>query len=103
MIEAAPERLALKQEIFGALEAIVASDAILATNTSTLSVAAIGGPLAHPERLLGLHFFNPAPLMPLVEVIRGPATDAAVVDVVVPPRAAGVRRRCWPMTRPASS
>jgi 3-hydroxybutyryl-CoA dehydrogenase len=78
VIEAAPERLSLKQELFGKLEAIVGPHAILATNTSTLSVAAIGAPLTRPARLCGMHFFNPAPLMPLVELIEGPETEAAV-------------------------
>jgi len=82
VIEAAPERLDLKREMFAKLEAIVDADAVLATNTSTLSVAAIAAGLAHPRRVCGMHFFNPAPLMPLVEVIRGPATDPAVVATV---------------------
>ncbi len=82
VIEAAPERLDLKRDLFARLEAVVHDEAILATNTSTLSVAAIAGGLARPERLCGLHFFNPAPLMPLVEVIRGPRTDPAVAATV---------------------
>ena len=82
VVEAAPERLALKQQLFADLEGVVAEWAVLATNTSTLSVAAIGGALKRPERLIGLHFFNPVPLMPLVEVIRGPATDEGVVAAV---------------------
>lgn len=83
VIEAAPERLDLKQALFDQLEAVLAPAAILATNTSTLSVAAIGGGLAHPGRLCGMHFFNPAPVMPLVEVIAGPATDPATVAAVM--------------------
>lgn len=75
VIEAVPEDLALKRDLFVRLEAVVAKTALLATNTSSLPVTAIAGPLARPERVVGLHFFNPAPLMALVEVIRGEATS----------------------------
>jgi 3-hydroxybutyryl-CoA dehydrogenase len=75
VVEAVLERLDVKQELFGELETIVAEDCLLATNTSSLSVTAIGGALRRPGRFLGLHFFNPAPLMPLVEVVSGFATD----------------------------
>ncbi|WP_328872617.1 3-hydroxyacyl-CoA dehydrogenase [Streptomyces sp. NBC_00287] len=75
VIEAALERLDVKQELFRALEEIVSDDCLLATNTSSLSVTAIGGALANPGRFVGLHFFNPAPLLPLVEVVSGFATD----------------------------
>lgn len=89
-IEAAPEDLALKRDLFGRLEGILEPEAILATNTSTLSVASIAAGLAHPERVCGMHFFNPAPLMPLVEVVRGPATgDAAAERVTALARAWG--------------
>jgi 3-hydroxybutyryl-CoA dehydrogenase len=80
VIEAAPERLDLKQDIYRQLEAVVDPECVLATNTSTLSVGAIAGQLAHPERACGLHFFNPAPAMPLVEVVKGFATSMAVMD-----------------------
>jgi len=83
VVEAAPERIDLKRRLFAELEAVVAPGAILASNTSTLSIAAIGGGLARPERVCGMHFFNPAPLMPLVEIIRGPLTDPWVIDSVV--------------------
>jgi 3-hydroxybutyryl-CoA dehydrogenase len=82
IIEAAPERLELKQRIFGELEQLVAADAILATNTSTLSVTQIGAGTSSPGRVVGMHFFNPAPLMPLVEVISGAATEPAVADTI---------------------
>ena len=59
---------------------MLAPDAIVATNTSALSVAAIAAGSARPERVLGLHFFNPAPLMALVEVVAAPTTDPAVAD-----------------------
>lgn len=70
------ERLDVKQELFRALEDVVADDCLLATNTSSLSVTAIGGALRVPGRFVGLHFFNPAPLLPLVEVVSGFATDS---------------------------
>ncbi|MEU3951453.1 3-hydroxyacyl-CoA dehydrogenase [Streptomyces achromogenes] len=75
VVEAVLERLDVKQRLFGELEEIVAEDCLLATNTSSLSVTAIGGALRHPGRFVGLHFFNPAPLLPLVEVVSGFATD----------------------------
>ncbi|WDM11289.1 3-hydroxyacyl-CoA dehydrogenase [Streptomyces lavenduligriseus] len=75
VVEAVLERLDVKQRLFDELEEIVAEDCLLATNTSSLSVTAIGGALRHPGRFVGLHFFNPAPLLPLVEVVSGFATD----------------------------
>ncbi|MER7403293.1 3-hydroxyacyl-CoA dehydrogenase [Streptomyces sp. NPDC000070] len=75
VVEAVLERLDVKQELFRALEGIVDDDCLLATNTSSLSVTAIGGALRVPGRFVGLHFFNPAPLLPLVEVVSGFATD----------------------------
>jgi len=79
VIEAAFEDLAVKHQVFGALERIVAPDAILAANTSALSVTEIASVLVRPERAVGMHFFNPAPLMPLVEIVRAErtATDVA--------------------------
>ncbi|MFR9798383.1 3-hydroxyacyl-CoA dehydrogenase [Streptomyces sp. MS06] len=75
VVEAVLERLDVKQDLFRALEDVVAEDCLLATNTSSLSIAAIGGALRAPGRFVGLHFFNPAPLLPLVEVVSGSATD----------------------------
>lgn len=83
VIEAIIERLEIKQTLFQQLEEIVAEDAILASNTSSLSIAAIGKPCRRRERICGLHFFNPVPLMKLVEVIRGPYTSDAVDDLAV--------------------
>lgn len=77
VIEAVTEVMAVKQQVFAELEALVAPDAILATNTSALSVTTMGAHLAHPERVLGLHFFNPVARMPLLEVVRTEHTDAA--------------------------
>lgn len=79
VVEAVVEDLAVKQALFAELEAVVADDCLLATNTSSLAVTAVGGALRLPGRLVGLHFFNPAPLMPLVEVVAGAATDPAAV------------------------
>jgi 3-hydroxybutyryl-CoA dehydrogenase len=78
VIEAVVERQAVKQAVFTVLEPLLPPHAVLATNTSSLSVAAIAQGLAHPERVLGLHFFNPAPVMRLVELIphTGTAPDA---------------------------
>ncbi|MET8580237.1 3-hydroxyacyl-CoA dehydrogenase [Streptomyces collinus] len=75
VVEAILERLDVKQQLFRELEEVVADDCLLATNTSSLSVTAIGGALGNPGRFVGLHFFNPAPLLPLVEVVSGFATD----------------------------
>ena len=77
VVEAVLERLDAKQELFRALEDVVGEDCLLATNTSSLSVTAIGGALRSPGRFVGLHFFNPAPLLPLVEVVSGFATDVS--------------------------
>jgi 3-hydroxyacyl-CoA dehydrogenase/enoyl-CoA hydratase/carnithine racemase len=75
VLEAVFEELELKREVFGALEAIVSPECLLVTNTSALSVAAIAEGLDHPERVVGLHFFNPVAVLPLVEVVSTPATD----------------------------
>ena len=80
VIEAALEDLELKRTIFRALDAAATPDVILATNTSALSVASIADAATRPQRVLGLHFFNPAPVMALVEVVAAPATDPAVVE-----------------------
>jgi 3-hydroxybutyryl-CoA dehydrogenase len=80
VIEAAFEDLAVKRELFEALERIVAPDAILATNTSALSVTEIASATSTPERAVGMHFFNPAPVLPLVEVIRTAETSDEVFD-----------------------
>jgi 3-hydroxybutyryl-CoA dehydrogenase len=80
VIEAIVERLAPKRESFAALERVVAPEAMLATNTSALSITSIAGACQRPERVVGLHFFNPAPVMSLVEVVPGHATPRALVD-----------------------
>ena len=80
--EAIVESLEAKQTLYRDLEAIVGPDCIFGTNTSSISVTAIGAALKHPERLAGLHFFNPAPLMALVEIVSGLATDKAVAETL---------------------
>jgi 3-hydroxybutyryl-CoA dehydrogenase len=80
VIEAAPEKLDLKRDIFKQLDAICAPETLLASNTSSFSVTAIAASTQHQERVLGLHFFNPPPLMALVEVIQGDRTSAATVE-----------------------
>src|SRR5438094_1676990 len=71
VIEAAPERLEVKHALFAALSSIVAERCVLATNTSSLPVTAIASAATHPERVVGMHFFNPAPVMRLLEVVAG--------------------------------
>jgi 3-hydroxyacyl-CoA dehydrogenase len=75
VLEAVFEEPAMKREVFGALEQVVSPECILVTNTSSLSVAAMAAGLANPERVVGLHFFNPVAVLPLVEVVRTPSTD----------------------------
>jgi 3-hydroxybutyryl-CoA dehydrogenase len=83
VIEAIVEKLEAKQQLLAQLEAVVANDALLATNTSSLSVTAIAVSCRHPERVAGFHFFNPVPLMRVVEVIPGFATDEKVTHALV--------------------
>ncbi len=78
VVEAIVENLSAKRSLFQQLEGIVATDCVLATNTSSISVTAIAHGLLHPGRLVGMHFFNPVPLMKLVEVVSGLQTDPAV-------------------------
>ena len=80
VIEAVVERLDVKQALFAELETIVRPDTVLASNTSSLSITAIAAALKHPQRFAGYHFFNPVPLMKVVEVIAGLKTEAAVCD-----------------------
>lgn len=83
VIEAVFEELSVKQQVFAEIEPIISETAILATNTSSLSVEEIGANLKHPERLLGFHFFNPVAVMPLIEVVKVPSTgDAALATAM---------------------
>ncbi|GGS69516.1 3-hydroxyacyl-CoA dehydrogenase NAD-binding domain-containing protein [Nonomuraea spiralis] len=79
VIEAVFEDMAVKKQVFAEVEAVVSAECVLATNTSSLSLTEMGAGLAHPERLVGFHFFNPVAVMPLLEIIRGAATDDATL------------------------
>jgi 3-hydroxybutyryl-CoA dehydrogenase len=80
VIEAIVENLDAKRELFAELDRICAPDVILATNTSAISVADIAAATTRPERVLGMHFFNPAPLLPLVEIVRAERTAVEIVE-----------------------
>lgn len=83
VIEAVFEELGVKRQVFAEIEPIISETAIIATNTSSLSVEQIGANLAHPERLVGFHFFNPVAVMPLIEVVKVPSTsDAALATAM---------------------
>lgn len=83
VVEAAPESLELKTEIFGAVDAAAPEGALLASNTSSISIERIAGAVSAPERFLGLHFFNPVHIMKLVEVVWGPETSDEARDTAV--------------------
>ncbi|MBC7501238.1 MAG: 3-hydroxyacyl-CoA dehydrogenase [Herminiimonas sp.] len=83
VVEAIIEDLSAKKELFAELEGILSADAILATNTSSLSVTSIAADLKHPRRVVGFHFFNPVPLMKIVEAIGGLLTDPSVTDYMI--------------------
>ena len=83
VIEAIVENLAVKHEVFSQLEKVVSDTCILASNTSSLSIASIGGVLKKANRVIGIHFFNPAPLMPLVEIIPAVQTENAILEQAV--------------------
>ncbi|WP_116952267.1 3-hydroxybutyryl-CoA dehydrogenase [Jiangella endophytica] len=82
VVEAVPERLELKRDLFGRLDGIVGAGTILATNTSSLSVTEISVAVSRPERVVGMHFFNPAPVQELIEVVRTVVTAPAVTEAV---------------------
>ncbi|MFI6578252.1 3-hydroxyacyl-CoA dehydrogenase NAD-binding domain-containing protein [Nocardiopsis sp. NPDC050513] len=79
VIEAVFERMEIKQQVFAEVEAVVSPEAILATNTSSLSINEMAAKLRHPERVVGFHFFNPVAVLPLLEIIRGEKTDDAAL------------------------
>ncbi|RIQ24364.1 3-hydroxyacyl-CoA dehydrogenase family protein, partial [Jiangella rhizosphaerae] len=82
VVEAVPERLELKRDLFGRLDGVVGADTVLATNTSSLSVTEISVAVSRPERVVGMHFFNPAPVQELIEVVRTVVTAPEVVAAV---------------------
>jgi 3-hydroxyacyl-CoA dehydrogenase/enoyl-CoA hydratase/carnithine racemase len=79
VLEAVFEEMTVKKEVFAELERVVAPECLLATNTSSLSVTEMGADLEHPERVVGMHFFNPVAVLPLVELVRTPLTDDATL------------------------
>jgi 3-hydroxyacyl-CoA dehydrogenase/enoyl-CoA hydratase/carnithine racemase len=83
VIEAVFEELEIKRQVFAEIEQVISPEAVLATNTSSLSVEQIGANLAHPERLVGFHFFTPVAVMPLIEVVKTPATDDATLSTAM--------------------
>ena len=82
VVEAIVEDLDVKRKMFRDLEVVVAQDAVLASNTSSFSITSLAAGMKHPSRIVGMHFFNPAPILPLVEVVSGLATDRAVAELV---------------------
>lgn len=92
VIEAVVEDLTVKRELFAELEVICGPEALLASNTSSISITAIGAALEHPGRLLGMHFFNPAPILKLVEIVRGAATTTAAAEAALATAAAWGKR-----------
>lgn len=83
VLEAIPEKLEWKQEVFAQLESICSDTTLLLSNTSSISITAIAAKLSQPQRVLGMHFFNPAPVMRLVEVVQGMKSDPVYVQQVV--------------------
>ena len=83
VIEAVPEDIDLKNKIFGTVESVVSSQAIIASNTSSIPISKLASSLSAPERFIGMHFFNPVPVMSLVEIIRGEKTSESVIDSIV--------------------
>src|SRR6185437_2171093 len=82
IVEAINEELDAKRALFRDISKIVTTKTLLATNTSSLSVTAIAAALEHPQQLAGMHFFNPTPVMPLVEIVSGANTSAEIADVL---------------------
>jgi 3-hydroxybutyryl-CoA dehydrogenase len=82
VVEAATERFAVKQALFEEMDALLAADAILASNTSSISITKLAATTTRPDRVIGMHFFNPVPVMQLIEVIRGLQTSQATFEIV---------------------
>ena len=83
VVEAVPESIDLKRRIFAELDGVAPAHAVLASNTSSLSIGSIAGATKRPERVVGMHFFNPVPVMALVEIVRGETTSDATLDAAV--------------------
>ena len=83
VVEAAPEQFEIKSDLFGKLDKLLDPSAILASNTSSISITRLAATTKRPDRFIGMHFMNPVPLMPLVEVIRGHLTSPATTEAVV--------------------
>jgi 3-hydroxybutyryl-CoA dehydrogenase len=83
IIEAIIEKMEVKQELFSKLSEAYSSEVVFASNTSSLSISEMASSISHPERVLGIHFFNPAPLMPLVEVIEGLDTHPEITESII--------------------
>ena len=83
VVEAALEKVELKREIFGKLDKLCPPETILASNTSSISITVLGAATKRPDKVIGMHFMNPVPLMTLVEVVKGLATDAETLNLVV--------------------
>src|SRR4029079_7696091 len=81
VVEGATESVSIKRDMFQALDQVCRGGVVLATNTSSISITAIGAAVTRPERVIGMHFMNPPPLMKLVEIIRGPATADSTYDL----------------------
>ena len=103
VIEAIVEDLDVKASLLGKVEALLGPDAIVATNTSSLSVTALAARLQRPERVVGMHFFNPAPQLPLVEVVSGHLTSAETAGTIAATALAGARSPSIAARRRASS
>ena len=94
--------MSVKKSVFADVEKVVSPECILATNTSSLSITEMAADLAHPERVVGFHFFNPVAVMPLLEIVRGERTDDATL-ATVRHRQGARRRRSWSRTARRSS
>ncbi len=103
VVEAVAENAAVKREVFGRLDALTRPDVILASNTSSISITDLAAATKRPDRVLGMHFMNPVPLMTLVEVIRGQATTNEAMRTATELAAPSARRRSRRQTTPASS
>ncbi len=103
VIEAVFEEMSVKQDVFRKIEQVIAPDAILATNTSSLSVSEMGSVLSDPSRLVGFHFFNPVAVMPLLEVVRTEQTSDETLATALAVAKTSRRPRSSPPTSPASS